>query len=75
MIFQQITFPYHIDPDDPIQPVITKIPGGMGDHPFGESIKIQGLFNVTGPDYYKVEYSANPADPASWTPIMTPKPD
>lgn len=44
---------------------------GIGDHPFGGKTNIQGVFNVTNPDHYKVEYTTTPMNPASWTAITT----
>ncbi len=44
---------------------------GIGDHPFGGRTNIQGVFNVTNADHYKVEYTTTPLNPASWTAITT----
>ncbi len=48
---------------------------GVGDHPFGGWVKINGLFNIEAypfPDLtqYKVEYSTTSVGP--WTPIIAP---
>jgi hypothetical protein len=51
---------------------------GVGDHPFGGWVKINGLFNVEAYPFpnltqYKVEYSTSPKGP--WNPIMGPVQD
>ncbi len=51
-------------------PAVDK-PNGIGDHPFGGKTNIQGVFNVANADHYKVEYTATPMNPASWTAITT----
>jgi len=43
---------------------------GVGDHPIGGLANIKGVFNITAPFQYKVEFSQNPGGP--WTPIKTP---
>jgi len=43
--------------------------GGVGDHPFGGSVHINGLFNVAGATEYKVEVANGPAGP--WTTAVT----
>ena len=48
----------------------SKSPGGSGDHPFGGTANIQGVFSIAAPTQYKVEYSASTAGP--WTPIVQP---
>lgn len=48
-----------------------KIPptGGVGDHPFGGLANIRGVFSITSPFQYKVEYSTSPTGP-TWIPIL-----
>jgi hypothetical protein len=46
---------------------------GVGDHPFGGSVHINGLFNVAGATEYKVEVGPSAAGP--WTAITTPLTD
>lgn len=46
---------------------------GVGDHPFGGSVHLNGIFNVAGATEYKVEFGASPAGP--WTAITTPLTD
>jgi hypothetical protein len=46
---------------------------GVGDHPFGGSVHINGLFNVAGATEYKVEFGPSSAGP--WTAITTPLTD
>ncbi len=46
---------------------------GVGHHPFGGLTEINGVYNISNPDHYKVEYSTSDAGP--WTPIMTPLSD
>ncbi|HEX6658817.1 MAG TPA: hypothetical protein VF065_12080, partial [Ilumatobacter sp.] len=46
---------------------------GVGDHPFGGSVHINGLFNVAGATEYKVEFGPSAAGP--WTAITTPLTD
>lgn len=41
--------------------------GGVGDHPFGGSVHINGLFNIAGATEYKVEFGPAPNGP--WTSI------
>ena len=41
---------------------------GRGHHPFGGSVIIKGLFNISSPEKYRVEYSNNLS---TWTPILT----
>ncbi len=45
--------------------------GGVGDHPFGGIANIRGVFSITTPFQYKVEYSTAPTGPL-WTPIDPP---
>ena len=45
-------------------------PNGVGDHPFGGLANIQGVFNIAGPDQYKVEFATVPVGP--WAPILQP---
>ena len=40
---------------------------GRGHHPFGAKVLINGLFNVSSPEKYRLEYST---DLSSWTHIM-----
>lgn len=42
---------------------------GIGDHPFGGSAHVNGLFNVAGATQYKVEFGPTAAGP--WTAITT----
>lgn len=42
---------------------------GVGDHPFGGSVHINGLFNVAGATQYKVEFG--PSSTGPWTAIRT----
>ncbi len=42
---------------------------GVGHHPFGGLTEINGVFNISNPDHYKIEFATNPTGP--WTPIMT----
>ncbi len=46
---------------------------GVGDHPFGGSVHLNGLFNVAGASDYKVEFGPSPVGP--WTAITTPLTD
>lgn len=46
---------------------------GVGDHPLGGSVHINGLFNVAGATEYKVEVGTSPAGP--WTAVTTPLTD
>ena len=43
--------------------------GGIGDHPFGGSVHLNGLFNVAGATEYKVEFGPTALGP--WTAITT----
>jgi hypothetical protein len=43
--------------------------GGVGDHPFGGSAHINGLFNIAGATEYKVEVGTAPGGP--WTAVTT----
>jgi hypothetical protein len=43
--------------------------GGVGDHPFGGSVHVNGLFNIAGATQYKVEVASSPAGP--WTTAIT----
>ena len=43
--------------------------GGVGDHPFGGSVHINGLFNVAGAVEYKVEFGPSATGP--WTSVTT----
>jgi hypothetical protein len=45
-------------------------PGGVGDHPFGGTTNVRGVFNVAGAVQYKVEWSGDAG--ATWHPILTP---
>ncbi len=51
-------------------PPDSKTPGGVGDHPFGGTTNIRGVFNVAGAVQYKVEFSGDAG--ATWHPILTP---
>ena len=42
---------------------------GVGDHPIGGLANIRGVFNITAPIQYKVEFSQKPVGP--WAPIKT----
>ena len=42
---------------------------GVGDHPFGQSTNIRGIFNIANPAKYRIEYSTSSAGP--WTPVIT----
>jgi hypothetical protein len=44
-------------------------PAGVGDHPFGSSTNIRGVFDIASPFQYKVEFGPAPVGP--WTPIKT----
>ena len=44
--------------------------GGVGDHPFGGSVHLNGLFAIAGATEYKVEFG--PAAVGPWTAITTP---
>lgn len=46
-------------------------PSGVGDHPIGGLSNIRGAFVIASPFQYKVEYTTDPTNPASWTPIFT----
>ncbi len=46
---------------------------GVGDHPFGSWVHVNGVFNVVGASQYKVEFATAAAGP--WTPIATTLPD
>lgn len=46
---------------------------GVGDHPLGGSVHINGLFNVAGATQYKVEVAPSPAGP--WTVVTAPLTD
>jgi hypothetical protein len=48
-------------------------PAGVGDHPFGASTNIRGVFSIASPFQYKVEFA--PAAIGPWTPIKTPMDD
>jgi hypothetical protein len=48
-------------------------PGGVGDHPYGGTTNIRGVFDIANPAQYKVEYATAPGGP--WTAITTPVPD
>lgn len=55
-------------PSVPLGPVPSPAPAsGVGDHPFGGTTNIRGLFNIAGATRYKVEYSLNVVGP--WNPI------
>jgi hypothetical protein len=43
--------------------------GGVGDHPFGGSVHINGVFNIAGATQYKVEFGPTPVGP--WQAITT----
>ena len=43
---------------------------GVGDHPFGGSVHLNGLFGIAGATEYKVEFGPSPTGP--WTAITTP---
>ena len=43
-------------------------PAGVGDHPFGGWANIKGVFNVTNPFQYKVEFATSQLGP--WMPIL-----
>ena len=49
------------------------VAAGVGDHPFGGSVHINGLFNVAGATEYKVEVGPSAAGP--WTAVTTPLTD
>lgn len=53
-------------------PSDTKSPGGVGDHPYGGTTNIKGVFNTAGATEYKVEFT--PVGGASQT-ITTPVSD
>ena len=55
--------PYKTGPPD------VSFPAGRGDHPFGGSAEIRGLFYISSPEMYKVEYSE---DLSTWKPITEP---
>ena len=46
-------------------------PAGVGDHPIGGLSNIRGAFVIASPYQYKVEYTTDPSNPASWQPILT----
>jgi hypothetical protein len=46
---------------------------GVGDHPFGGSVHLNGLFNIAGATQYKVEFGPGPGGP--WTAVTTPVED
>ena len=46
---------------------------GVGDHPFGGSVHLNGIFNVVGATEYKVEVGPTAAGP--WTAVTTPLTD
>lgn len=48
-------------------------PAGVGDHPYGGTTNIRGVFDIASPTQYKVEYATAPSGP--WTAITTPVPD
>lgn len=48
-------------------------PAGVGDHPFGGTTNIRGVFEIASPFQYKVEYGTAATGP--WTPILTPVAD
>lgn len=52
---------------------VDNYPNGIGHHPFGGQTEINGVFNISNPDHYKVEFSTSAAGP--WTPIMMPLSD
>jgi hypothetical protein len=56
-----------------LTPADSKAPGGVGDHPYGGTTNIRGVFNIAGATQYKVEYATAPGGP--WTAITTPVPD
>jgi len=46
-------------------------PAGVGDHPIGGLSNIRGAFVIASPYQYKVEFTTDPTNPASWSPILT----
>jgi hypothetical protein len=56
--------PFQVAPPDP--------PAGRGDHPFGSSIWLMGVFNMPTATQYRVEVAPAPAGP--YTPIAVPVP-
>lgn len=46
---------------------------GIGDHAIGGRSNIRGVFGISGPFQYKVEYAPAPGGP--WAPILTPVDD
>jgi hypothetical protein len=44
-------------------------PDGVGDHPYGGTTNIRGVFNIAGATQYKVEYATSTGGP--WTGITT----
>ena len=69
---QQINFlGYGAGPSNPAGYTATDDkPNGVGDHPFGGRIDIRGVFNVTNPVRYKVEFTPDPVN-VPWQPIKT----
>jgi len=62
---------YASGPSSPGTFTPTDSPGaGVGDHPFGGSVHLNGLFGITTAVEYKVEVGTSPGGP--WTAITTP---
>lgn len=54
--------PFHVPPPNP--------PGGWGDHPFGASVWLMGIFNMPTATQYRVEIASNPGGP--YNPVLVP---
>jgi hypothetical protein len=54
--------PFQVPPPNPA--------AGVGDHPFGASAELRGVFNMPSATQYLVEWAPNPAGP--YTPIQVP---
>ena len=51
-------------------PADAKSPGGVGDHPFGRTTNVKGVFNTAGASEYKVEFT--PAGGGAPVAVVTP---
>ncbi len=56
------SFPGPVPPDNK--------PAGVGDHPFGGTTNIRGVFSIASPAQYRVEFATAIAGP--WQPIVEP---
>lgn len=65
---------YAAGPSSPPGPTSSdvKSPGGVGDHPYGGSTNVKGVFNTAGATEYKVEFTpAGGGAPTAITPAIT----